>query len=131
MRLLLHTHIALWTVIDDPRLPSRARELISSADSVLFVSVASLWEVAIKFARRRGRPNDMPISAADMMGLLAGARCEVLQVTPAHVLELEHMPPLHGDPFDRILVAQARAEPLRLVTVDRRLAGYGQAVEVF
>jgi PIN domain nuclease of toxin-antitoxin system len=131
MRLLLDTHIALWTVTDSPRLPGRVRELVSSADATLFVSLVSLWEIAIKFARRRGLPTDMPISAANMMSLLAGARCELLQIAPAHVLELEALPLLHGDPFDRMLVAQARAEPLRLITVDGRLADYGRAVEVY
>lgn len=130
MRLLLDTHVILWTVIDSPRLPERARTLVSAPDSMLFVSVVSLWEIAIKHARRRGRPDDITISAAEMSRLLAGARCEVLQVTASHVLALEALPPLHADPFDRLLVAQARAEPLRLITADAQLAAYGDGIEL-
>jgi PIN domain nuclease of toxin-antitoxin system len=131
MRLLLDTHIALWTMTGSERLPPKVRALVQHPEAILVVSVISLWEIAIKFARRKGRPNDMPISAAQMAALLAGARCEVLQVAPAHVMALETLPPLHGDPFDRMLVAQARAEPLRLITVDSRLADYGASVEVY
>ncbi|MGH6991178.1 MAG: type II toxin-antitoxin system VapC family toxin, partial [Stellaceae bacterium] len=75
-------------------------------------------------------PDDMPVSAEQMVQFLAEAQCEVLPVTPSHVLEVEALPRLHGDPFDRMLVAQARAEPLRLVTADRQLAAYGENVEL-
>jgi PIN domain nuclease of toxin-antitoxin system len=131
VRLLLDTHIALWTVTDSARLPPKTRSLIEHPEARLFVSVVSIWEIAIKFALRRGRPSDMPISAQRMMALVAGAQCEVLPVAPAHALELETLPLLHGDPFDRMLVAQARAEPLRLLTADARLGAYGTAVEVY
>lgn len=131
MRLLLDTHIALWTALDSPRLPPRVRSLVSSTEVSLFVSVVSLWEVAIKHALRRGRADDMPISAAQLQRLLSGARCQVLDVVQFHVLELERLPRLHGDPFDRMLVAQARSEPLRFVTSDGHLAAYGEVVEVY
>lgn len=131
MRLLLDTHIALWTATDSPRLPQTVRAMVSDADASLYVSVVSLWEVAIKHARRRGRPDDMPISAAELLRLLLGARCQVLDVVPAHVMALEQQPRLHGDPFDRMLVAQAQAEPLRLITADAQLAAYGAGVEVY
>ncbi len=130
MRLLLDTHIALWTATDSPRLPPKVRAMVSDADASLYVSVVSLWEVAIKHARRRGRPDDMPISAAELQRLLSGARCQVLDVVPAHVMELEQLPRLHGDPFDRMLVAQARVEPLRLLTSDAAVAAYGGGVEL-
>jgi PIN domain nuclease of toxin-antitoxin system len=93
--------------------------------------MASVWEVGIKFGRRRGRPDDMPISAASLRRLLDGARCELLRIEPAHVLELEQLPPLHGDPFGRLLIAQARAEPLRFVTANKALGAYGAGVEVY
>lgn len=131
MRILLDTQIALWTAVDSPRLPPKVRSLVSSGDASLFVSVVSLWEVAIKHARRRGRPGDMPISAAELQRLLSGARCQLIDVLPAHVLELERLPRLRGDPFDRMLVAQARSEPLRLITADEQLAAYGASVEVY
>ena len=131
MRLLLDTHIALWTATDSPRLPREVWKLVSSPEALLYVSVVSLWEVAIKFALQRGAPGDMPISAANLHRLLSRARCEILPVVPAHALELEGMPLLHGDPFDRLLVAQARAEPLRLITSDGRLGAYGAQIEVY
>ena len=65
MRLLLDTHIALWAVVDDPRLPTKAAELIADPANEVFVSVASLWEIAIKHALARGKPNDMPVSARE------------------------------------------------------------------
>ena len=130
MRLLLDTHIALWTMTDSERLPARARALVTSDEAVLHISVVTLWEVAIKHARRRGLPGDMPISAGEMARLIAGARCEILDVTRAHALAIETLPLIHGDPFDRMLVAQALAEPLRLITADRKLGAYGSMVEV-
>jgi PIN domain nuclease of toxin-antitoxin system len=63
VRLLLDTHIALWALVDDARLPAKAAELIADPANELFVSVASLWEIAIKYALARGKPNDMPVSA--------------------------------------------------------------------
>jgi PIN domain nuclease of toxin-antitoxin system len=129
MRLLLDTHVALWAIADDARLSARARSLISADDAALFVSVVSLWEIAIKFARRRGRPNDMVISAAEAARNLMAGGCEILPVTPAHALAMENLPPLHRDPFDRMLIAQAQAEPLRLITADAQMSAYGDAVE--
>ena len=68
MRLLLDTHIALWAVADDPRLSTRARGLIADVDNEVFVSVASLWEIAIMHALARGGPNDMHASAEEALG---------------------------------------------------------------
>jgi PIN domain nuclease of toxin-antitoxin system len=129
MRLLLDTHIALWTAIESPRLSAKARSLLTAPDAELFISKVSLWEVAIKCSRRRGSPNDMPIGSADLMELLVTAECEILEVEPAHLERLELLPWLHRDPFDRLLVAQAMAEPMRLLTVDPEVAAYGRPVE--
>jgi PIN domain nuclease of toxin-antitoxin system len=130
VRLLLDTHIALWALEDSPALPSAARALIADEANDVVVSVVSLWEIAIKFARRRGRPNDMPMPAAQAAALFSAAGYEVLPVMLAHALEVEGLPPIHGDPFDRLLIAQARSEPLRLLTSDAQLAAYGDAVEL-
>jgi PIN domain nuclease of toxin-antitoxin system len=130
MRLLLDTQILLWTLTDSDRLPRQARTLVASEDAEIFVSVISIWEIAIKFAQRRGRPNDMPISAEETMRRVASAQAEVLTVTAAHALAVETLPLLHRDPFDRMLVAQALAEPLRLVTTDAAVAAYGDFIEL-
>jgi PIN domain nuclease of toxin-antitoxin system len=130
VRLLLDTHVALWAVRDDLRLSARARALIADLDNPIFVSVVTLWEVAIKYALRRGRLNDMPISAPTAATLFEQAGYELLSVRPAHALAVAELPPSRTDPFDRMLVAQARTEPLRLLTADRTVAAYGEGIEL-
>ncbi len=128
MRLLLDTHIAIWAIVDDPRLTVRGRELIADPGNEVFVSVASLWEIAIKFGLARNGRAEMPVSArrAHEFFLMAGYR--ILNLAAAHALAIEGLPPLHGDPFDRILVAQALTEPARLLTHDTRVAAYSESV---
>jgi PIN domain nuclease of toxin-antitoxin system len=128
MRLLLDTHIALWAIADDARLPQSARRLIADPDNAVFVSTASLWEIAIKHALARGGPNAMHLSAAAALAYFERAGYGLLDIVPAHVRMLEQVPRLHGDPFDRMLVAQALAEPLRLLTHDTQVAQYGDTV---
>lgn len=129
MNLLLDTHIAIWAVANSPRLPTAARALVEDEENNLAVSVASLWEMAIKFALRR-RPEQMPISARQGETYFLAAGYDLLSVDPAHVRALEGLPQHHADPFDRILIAQAQAEAMVLVTADASLAPYGDAVEV-
>jgi PIN domain nuclease of toxin-antitoxin system len=128
VRLLLDTHIALWAIVDDPRLPAQAAELTADPENEILVSVASLWEIAIKHALARGGPNDMPISAQHALGYFRGAGYALLDIAPAHVVAVEQLPRLHADPFDRILVGQALTVPLRLITHDARLARYSDTV---
>jgi PIN domain nuclease of toxin-antitoxin system len=129
VRLLLDTHIAIWVVMDDRRLSERARDLISGGDVESYVSAASIWQIAIKFAL--GRAGDpMPFSASDALQLFEQAGLRSLAVKDRHAAAVERLPSLHGDPFDRLLVAQAIAEPMRLVTRDRRLSAYSELVEV-
>lgn len=129
MNLLLDTHIAIWAVEDNPRLSNAARELILDPASALFVSAASLWEIAIKHALARGAAA-MPMSAAVALDYFQAAGFAVVAISPAHVLMLEGLPRRHDDPFDRLLIATALAEPYRLVTHDARLADYGPMVMV-
>ena len=126
MRLLLDTHIALWAVTDSALLPRQAEAAILAADEV-FVSAASLWEVAIKHALGRG---DMPVSSPQALLAFIEAGYRLLDIKPAHVVRVETLPPLHKDPFDRLLVAQALEEPLTLITSDQVLGGYSPAVVV-
>lgn len=127
MNLLLDTHIAIWAVADDPRLSAAARALILDPAAQLTVSTASLWEIAIKFALQCGA-DPMPISAAEAFRHFQASGYRIAPVTPAHVLALETLPRHHDDPFDRLLVATAMAEPYRLITHDARLAAYGPLV---
>jgi PIN domain nuclease of toxin-antitoxin system len=128
MRVLLDTHIGLWAVTDAPKLPARARELIMEPTNDVFVSVANLWEIAIKHALARGGVNDMPISAQAALGYFREAGYMLLDIAPAHAVAVEGLPQLHADPFDRMLVAQALTVPLRLLTHDFRVARYSDTV---
>ncbi len=126
MRLLLDTHIALWAVTGSSRLPLRARDAIMAADEVC-VSAVSLWEIAIKHTLAR---QQMPVGAAEARQAFVDAGYVLLAVTPDHVVAVEALPPWHRNPFDRLLVAQALTEPLRLVTADAALARYSDVVMV-
>lgn len=124
MRVLLDTHIALWAVVGSKRLAPRAKQLILAADSV-FVSAASLWEIAIKHGLGRG---DMPISSAQALQAFVDAGYELLNIRPEHALAVEGLVAIHGDPFDRMLVAQALVEPLTLITGDAVVASYSPSI---
>jgi len=128
VRLLLDTHIALWAIADHPNLSPKARRLIDDPDNQIVVSTASIWEIAIKHALARGGPNDMPISGAVALGYFRDAGFELLDIAPAHAAAIETLAPLHNDPFDRMLVAQALTTPLRLLTRNSRIAAYSDTV---
>jgi PIN domain nuclease of toxin-antitoxin system len=130
VRLLLDTPVALWAVRNDPKLSARARSLIADLDNLVFVSVVTLWEIAIKYALRRGGPRDMLLSAPAAATFFDRAGFELLPVLPQHALAVAGLPLAHNDPFDRMLIAQARTEPLRLLTSDTAVASYGHGIEL-
>ena len=111
MRCLLDTQVMLWWLLDDPRLGAESRDLLASRPCV--VSVASIWEVAIK--HRIGKLEVSPIIFRDQ-SIAAGAN--LLPVLESHVIETAQLPMLHQDPFDRLLIAQARVESLMAVSSD-------------
>ena len=125
MRLLLDTHIALWAITDSPRLASRARQLILDPANSIHVSTASVWEIAIKHMLGRG---DMPVSGTQASAYFRAAGYIELAIVDAHIATLETLPPYHSDPFDRLLVAQALAEPLRLLTHDALVSQYSDSI---
>jgi len=120
-RLLLDTHVALWWWANDRRLALTAREAIADA-ALVFVSAASAWEIAIKSALRRVR---LPQSFAE--GVQQSGFIE-LPIAFDHAAAVEFLPSHHADPFDRMLLAQAKVERLVLVTHDKNFEAYGQAV---
>lgn len=122
MRLLLDTHLMLWSMQDSRSLSAAAREQLRKAD-VVFVSAASLWEVAIKVGLGK-----LEVDTTLLEQKLADAGFQQLPVSWSHALKLRDLPPLHRDPFDRMLVAQAMTEPLRLLTHDAALADYSDLV---
>jgi PIN domain nuclease of toxin-antitoxin system len=131
MKLLLDTHIALWLIYKDYRLSKTAVALLTNPDNALFVSAASIWEIAIKYAVKRGDDdNAMPVSGKTAKIDLEGGGLIMLPITAAHAGMVDGLPRHHGDPFDRMLIAQALSEPLRLVTADKALAAYGEIVIV-
>ncbi len=123
MRLLLDTHIAIWATHLPERLDSGLRDAIESSTSEVFVSVASVWEIAIKHPL--GRHDAPPLSAHQAIIEFERADLALLDINAEHAAFVERLPPIHGDPFDRLLLAQAAVENLVLVTVDRQMMGYG------
>ncbi len=121
MKLLLDTHLLLWAAGASPRLPAEARDLILEPDTEPVASAASLWQVAIKNALGRA---DFRVDPHLLRRGLADNGYTELPVTGAHAVEAGLLPPLHRDPFDRMLIAQARVEGILLLTADRTLARY-------
>jgi PIN domain nuclease of toxin-antitoxin system len=121
MKLLLDTHLLLWAAGEPKRLSKQARTLIGNPDNELLFSAASLWEVAIK--RGLGR-EDFKVDARLLRrGLLDNGYSE-LPIISDHVVATESLPPIHKDPFDRVLVAQATVEGITLLTIDSLVAQY-------
>jgi PIN domain nuclease of toxin-antitoxin system len=122
-RILLDTHLLLWSVSEPRKLPKEARRLIDEAE--VFVSAASIWEVGIKAALGK--------LAADPSELLAEVEPAGFQLLPVggdHAAAVSLLPALHMDPFDRMLIAQAKTEPLLLLTNDAALPAYGDCVKL-
>ena len=121
MKFLLDTHLLLWAAGEPQRLSKQARTLIDNPDNELLFSAASLWEVAIK--RGLGR-EDFKVDARLLRrGLLDNGYSE-LPIISDHVVATESLPPIHKDPFDRVLVAQATVEGVTLLTIDSLVAQY-------
>jgi len=126
VRILLDTHIALWAVAGSRRLSREAKDLILSADTV-FVSAATLWEIAIKHALRKA---SMPVSSQEALTAFRDAGYELLDIRPEHACAVEQLSSWHRDPFDRMLVAQALLEPITLVTADEMVSRYSPAIRL-
>ena len=121
MKLLLDTHLLLWVISQSGRLSPRARDLIGDPDNELLFSVASVWEIAIKHGQRRV---DFQVDPRLLRRTLLSDDYSELAVTGEHAVAVAGLPPLHRDPFDRILVAQSIVEGITLLTSDPRVAQY-------
>ncbi len=124
MKILLDTHVYIWWLMRSPKLSMEAIRRIESADEV-YVSAASIWEASIKTGTGKLRAD-----IDELHRKIAHNQFIELPVTAQHAGTSSTLPPLHKDPFDRILVAQAISEPLRLLTADRRLGSYSDLVEL-
>lgn len=121
MKLLLDTHLLIWAAGFPDRLPVEARELIEDEGNELLFSAASLWEVAIKSALGR---EDFAVDARLLRrGLLDNGYGE-LPVASEHAVAIDGLPPIHKDPFDRLLIAQSMVEGIVLLTADSLVGQY-------
>jgi len=124
-RILLDTHLLLWALIEPKRLPPAAQAAIENENAVVLFSAASMWEIAIKAALGHG---DFGVSPREIIGSALDAGFRELPVTSATAVRVADLPLHHRDPFDRLLVAQAIAEPAYLYTADRALTAYSDLV---
>jgi PIN domain nuclease of toxin-antitoxin system len=122
MKILLDTHTFLWWILDDPKLSTRAVELIGDNRNTLYWSAASSWEVSIKYALGR---LPLPETPEQFLPVELGKnRIESLPIIDAHAFQAGRLPHHHGDPFDRMLVAQAQVEFSGLISNDKQLSLY-------
>ena len=124
MRILLDTHIFFWWIKNDRQLSKIARSKISQATEV-YVSSASIWELAIKIKLKKLNAN-----IDQLVGAISASDFLELPITAQHAAAVSQLPDIHRDPFDRILIAQAICEPLTLLTADECLQSYSELVEI-
>lgn len=120
MKLLLDTNALLWWLQDSPQLGSRARGLIARRDNEILVSIASPWEISIKY-----RTGKLAEKGSAFMQTLAAQGLMPLPVTAEHLAALEALPPIHRDPFDHLILAQAQVEGASIITSDEIMPRYG------
>ena len=123
MRILLDTHLLLWALAEPEKLSATTRNRLDAAE--VFVSAASVWEVSIKVALGK-----LEADPSELLAAIEPAGFELLPITGLHAAAVAALPLLHRDPFDRMLVAQARTEPLILLTNDTVLEQYGPGIEL-
>ena len=128
MNLLLDTHILIWALTEDERLPEKARQFILDPDNAIYYSTASIWEISIKHAIH---PDEIEFSGRELSTYCQEAGFLQLEIRGRHVYALETLvrpkdAPPHKDPFDRILLSQAKAENMSFLTHDALISGYDE-----
>jgi PIN domain nuclease of toxin-antitoxin system len=124
VRFLLDTHILIWWLADDRKLAKNARAIIANPDNDVLVSAVSLWEISIKAALGR-----LEVELDDLEHNVADSGFRSLPINSRHALTAGRLPAIHRDPFDRMLIAQASVEELRVVSHDRVFERYGLSAE--
>lgn len=127
MKLLLDTHVVLWAAGQTEKLSASSLGLLQHPDNALFFSAASIWEIVIKL--QLGRV-DFSVDPYRLRRMLVVHGYTELPVTSEHALRIETLPALHKDPFDRLLIAQARSDGMLLLTADAAVAQYGESVRL-
>lgn len=125
MKLLLDTHVILWGAGQPEMLSERARQMLMEPRNALFFSAASIWEVVIKRSLAR---EDFKVDPCRLRKMLILNKYIELPITSEHVLRVDTLPFLHRDPFDRILIAQARSEGMLLLTADSLILQYEESI---
>lgn len=128
MKILLDTHILLWAISNDIKLPEKARKLIENEENEIYYSIVSLWEVELK---RLAHPTAMPVSAEELTEYCEQSGFQRILIREKHVyalagLKRDENAPSHKDPFDRMLICQASTENMMLVTHDSLIPGYNE-----
>lgn len=128
MNLLLDSHILIWALAEDERLPEKARQLILDPNNVIYYSTASIWEISIKHATH---PDEIHFSGKELSSYCQEAGFLELEIRDRHIYALETLTrpkdaPQHKDPFGRILIAQAKAENMSFLTHDTRIPDYNE-----
>lgn len=118
MRYLIDSHIFLWWLSGDKKISGSIQRILENPQNQIYVSVATLWEISIKHTLGK-----LPLKTT-LSEMISVSGFEVLSITGDHILELEKLPFLHNDPFDRILIAQTKAEDFIFITVDAQIRKY-------
>ena len=126
MKVLVDTHTFIWALLDDHRLTPKAKQVLRSNEHELVFSLVSLWEIAIKI--KTGKLNTIGSSVAYIRDEMDAYGMELLPIRYEHILQLESLPHHHGDPFDRLLIAQAITESLPILTADKTFKQYNVKV---
>ncbi len=121
MNLLLDTHVMIWFMTDDKRLPEKNKEQIEDEANSPFVSIASFWEIGIKHSLNKLTLNT---DLSEIFQLVGESGLEILPITPEQILTLTNLPFHHRDPFDRLLIAQTKTEGMNLMTKDPWIGNY-------
>lgn len=117
---MLDTNALIWWLRDDPALGPRARSLISSPSNIVLVSIASPWEMSIK-----ARIGKLDMCGSDAVARIADEKMQLIQLSAEHLLTLETLPMHHRDPFDHLIIAQAKVEGVPIITSDAQMTAYG------
>lgn len=125
MNILLDTHVLLWMLQDSPALSEDAREILASYETKMYFSSVSVAEISIKHSVH---PEGMVLSGIETSDVLPKLGCGALDFTPKHAAMLDSLPLLHRDPFDRMLIAQAKAEGMKIMSHDLQFPQYGDFV---
>ncbi|MCM1282715.1 MAG: type II toxin-antitoxin system VapC family toxin [Muribaculaceae bacterium] len=129
MKLLLDTHIILWALNDNPKLSEQAKALIMDTDNEIYYSSAAVWETTIKYM---SKPDKIRISGSKLAELCQKMEYQMLPIADRHIAALETLVfhnkhQVHNDPFDRIMIAQAKAERMQFITHDSKIPFYNES----